>query len=64
MLQGIPFPDQEANAIDVVIQYAINELGFKVDEIVMFAWSIGGFPATWAAMNYPELKAVVCFSFL
>ncbi|KAG1663941.1 Protein ABHD16A [Nymphon striatum] len=56
---GIPFPDQDANAVDVVIQLAINKLGFMPKKIVMFAWSIGGYPATWAAMNYPDLKAVI-----
>ncbi|KAK9882835.1 hypothetical protein WA026_023450 [Henosepilachna vigintioctopunctata] len=56
---GIPYPSQEQNAIDAVMQFAINKLGFKVENIVIFAWSIGGFTATWAAMNYPDIKGLV-----
>lgn len=50
---GLPYPAQEHNAIDAVIQYAIQELGFEPEQIVMFGWSIGGYTATWAACNYP-----------
>lgn len=39
--QGLPFPEAEKNAMDVVIQYAINDLGFKPENIVLYAWSIG-----------------------
>ncbi|XP_068633580.1 phosphatidylserine lipase ABHD16A isoform X2 [Battus philenor] len=56
---GTPFPSQEQNAIDVVMQYAINELGFEIKNIVLFGWSIGGYTATWAAVTYPEVKALV-----
>lgn len=59
--KGKPYPTQEQNAIDVVMQFALNKLGFKIDNIVLFGWSIGGYTATWAAMNYPEVKGVVCF---
>lgn len=53
---GMPTPKQTAASIDVVIQYAIHKLGFTEDQIVIYAWSIGGFPATWAAANYPNIK--------
>ncbi|XP_064616388.1 phosphatidylserine lipase ABHD16A-like [Liolophura sinensis] len=56
---GVPFPENEQNAIDAVMQYAIHRLGFTPDNIVLFAWSIGGYPASWAAMNYPDVKGVV-----
>ncbi|KAH3691904.1 hypothetical protein DPMN_192446, partial [Dreissena polymorpha] len=56
---GIPFPDQEQHAIDAVMQYAIQKLGFTPDNIILYAWSIGGYPATWAAMNYPDVKHVI-----
>ncbi|KAG2468868.1 ABHGA protein, partial [Polypterus senegalus] len=56
---GVPFPQNEANAMDVVMQYALNELGFQLDDIIIYAWSIGGFTATWAAMSYPEVSALV-----
>ncbi|CAH0703201.1 unnamed protein product [Spodoptera exigua] len=50
---GLPYPSQEHNAIDAVMQYAINELGFRPEDIVLLGWSIGGYTATWAAVNYP-----------
>ncbi|XP_041081660.1 phosphatidylserine lipase ABHD16A, partial [Polyodon spathula] len=56
---GVPFPQNEANAMDVVVQYAIHKLGFELKDIVIYAWSIGGFTATWAAMSYPEVSALV-----
>ena len=57
--QGLPFPDQELNAMDVAIQFAVSKLGFRFSDIVIYAWSIGGFSATWAAMNYPDIKGLV-----
>ncbi|XP_023938649.1 phosphatidylserine lipase ABHD16A [Bicyclus anynana] len=56
---GLPFPRQEQNAVDAVIQYAIIELGFEVQNIVMYGWSIGAYPATWAAVRYPEIKGLI-----
>lgn len=41
------------------MQYAINSLGFTPDNIAGFAWSIGGYTASWVAMNYPDLKYIV-----
>lgn len=48
----MPYPSQEHNAIDAVVQYAIEELDFDPEQIVMFGWSIGGYSAAWAAVNY------------
>ncbi|XP_063633054.1 phosphatidylserine lipase ABHD16A [Cydia splendana] len=56
---GLPYPPQEQNAMDAVMRYAINELGFEPKQIVLYGWSIGGYAATWAAVNYPEVKALV-----
>ncbi|CAG5124162.1 unnamed protein product [Candidula unifasciata] len=56
---GVPFPEQEQRAIDVVIQYAIHKLGFSPDNIALFAWSIGGYTASWAAKSYPDIQFVV-----
>ncbi|KAM8870237.1 phosphatidylserine lipase ABHD16A [Spinachia spinachia] len=56
---GVPFPQNEANAMDVVIQFAIHKLGFKITDIVIYAWSIGGFTASWAVMSYPEIQSIV-----
>ncbi|XP_061298298.1 phosphatidylserine lipase ABHD16A [Pezoporus flaviventris] len=56
---GVPLPQSEANAMDVVVRFALQELRFPPRSIVIYAWSIGGFTATWAAMSYPELGALV-----
>ncbi|KAK7505112.1 hypothetical protein BaRGS_00003682 [Batillaria attramentaria] len=56
---GIPMPEAEQNAVDAVMQYAIHRLGFPPDRIILFAWSIGGYSASWAAMNYPDVKFVI-----
>ncbi|XP_057289724.1 phosphatidylserine lipase ABHD16A-like isoform X1 [Hydractinia symbiolongicarpus] len=56
---GLPFPNSEEHAIDVVVQYAVTRLGFRVDNIIMFAWSIGGYTAAYAAMMYPDIKALI-----
>uniref|UniRef100_A0A9L0RCU0 Phosphatidylserine lipase ABHD16A n=2 Tax=Equus TaxID=9789 RepID=A0A9L0RCU0_HORSE len=57
--KGVPFPQNEANAMDVVVQFAIHRLGFQPQDIIIYAWSIGGFTATWAAMSYPDISAVI-----
>ena len=41
------------------MQYATHRLGFKEDKIILFAWSIGGYSAAFAALNYPNVRAVV-----
>ncbi|KAL5011974.1 hypothetical protein ScPMuIL_010525 [Solemya velum] len=56
---GVPFPPSIQCGIDTVMQYAIHQLGFTPDNIILFAWSIGGYPNLWAAMNYPEIKSVI-----
>uniref|UniRef100_A0A672HNS5 Uncharacterized protein n=1 Tax=Salarias fasciatus TaxID=181472 RepID=A0A672HNS5_SALFA len=56
---GVPFPQNEANAMDAVIQFAIHKLGFQLSDIVVYAWSIGGFTASWAVMSYPEIQSLV-----
>jgi len=56
---GTPYPAQETMAVDAVMQFAINKLGFKVENILVFGWSIGGYTATWLGMNYPDVKGLV-----
>ncbi|KAM9805480.1 phosphatidylserine lipase ABHD16A isoform X1 [Syngnathus typhle] len=56
---GVPLPQNEANAMDAVIQFAVHKLRFPLCNIVIYAWSIGGFTASWAAMSYPEIQSVV-----
>eukprot|EP00731_Ephydatia_muelleri_P024388 Em0016g659a len=56
---GLPFPSQEASAIDVVVRYAATKLGFALDDIIMYGWSIGGFTCSCAAASYPDIGAVI-----
>ncbi|XP_046924915.1 protein ABHD16B [Lynx rufus] len=56
---GAPFPQHDANAVDVVVKYALHRLRFPPAHVVVYGWSIGGFTATWATMTYPELGALV-----
>lgn len=59
----MPYPEQLTSAGDAVMQYAIS-LGFKVENIILFSWSIGGFAVSWLSNQYPEVKAIVmdaCF---
>ncbi|KAK5986291.1 Abhydrolase domain-containing protein 16A [Trichostrongylus colubriformis] len=56
---GLPFPNNTLAAADAVMQYAQSELGYREENIVLFGWSIGGYPASWLAANYPKVKAVI-----
>ncbi|VDM67473.1 unnamed protein product [Strongylus vulgaris] len=56
---GLPFPNNTLAAADAVMQYAQTVLGFREEEIVLFGWSIGGYPASWLAANYPKVKGII-----
>ncbi|XP_013106255.1 phosphatidylserine lipase ABHD16A isoform X2 [Stomoxys calcitrans] len=56
---GTPFPDQDKNAIEAVVQFAIYKLGFAVEDIILYGWSIGGYSTLWAASCFPDVKGVV-----
>lgn len=56
---GIPYPSQEVAAIDTVIKFATDKLGFQPKQIILYGWSIGGFTATWGAMRHPEVRGIV-----
>lgn len=55
----MPYPAQEQCAVDTVMQFAINKLKFKPENIVLFGWSIGGYSSSWLAMLYPDIKGLV-----
>ncbi|KAG8127716.1 putative HLA-B associated transcript 5 isoform CRA_b protein [Naja naja] len=37
---GVPLPQNEANAMDVVMQYAIHRLGFLPEDIILYACAV------------------------
>jgi hypothetical protein len=41
--------------MDVVVQFAIHRLGFQPQDIVIYAWSIGGF--TGICLPYSSLRS-------
>ena len=41
-------------------QFATNKLGFRLEDISVYGWSIGGFTASWVGMNYKGLGAMGC----
>lgn len=56
---GTPVPDEEVAAIDTVVKFAVHKLGFDLNKIIIYGWSIGGFTATWAAMRYPDIDGLI-----
>ncbi|XP_014277895.1 phosphatidylserine lipase ABHD16A [Halyomorpha halys] len=56
---GLPFVNDEEGAINTVMEFAINKLGFSPEQIILYGWSIGGFASSWAAEAYPNVRAVV-----
>lgn len=55
----MPYLEQEQNAMETVMQFAIKDLKFAPDHIILFGWSIGGYSTAWAASLYPDVKEVV-----
>ncbi|KAM7542663.1 hypothetical protein Aperf_G00000011098 [Anoplocephala perfoliata] len=56
---GMPFPEQEKNAVEAVVLFALHYLHFEPEDIRFFGWSIGGFSATWAAMHLPRAGGLI-----
>jgi len=56
---GVPYPPYVLNAAEAVFDYAVSELGFKEEEIILYGWSIGGFPSTHLARNHPKVKGLM-----
>ena len=56
---GLPFPDQVVSAADTVMKFAVDGLGFKTEDIMIFAWSIGGYPSSWMAQQYPDISGLI-----
>lgn len=56
---GEPYPVQEKNAADSVMQFAIESLGFQPENIILFGWSIGAYNSLWLASQYQSIKGVI-----
>ena len=58
--QGSASAVGEAEAVDAVMGFALaaaaeGGLGYRPADVVLLGWSIGGYSASWAAMNYPAV---------
>lgn len=56
---GEPFPSQDQNAVDALMQFAIQSLKFLPENIMVFGWSIGGYSSLWLASQYPNIRGVI-----
>lgn len=41
------------------MKFALDKLGFKQENIIVFAWSIGGYSGSYAAMQYADIKGLI-----
>lgn len=41
------------------MQFAIHQLGFLPENILLFGWSIGGYSSIYAATQYPDVRGVI-----
>lgn len=55
---GSPLPSQELHAADAVFQFALSQ-NFDPEDILVYGWSIGGFPTSFLAMKYPKIGGVI-----
>eukprot|EP00116_Pleurobrachia_bachei_P003608 sb/3463870/ len=56
---GIPFDTAEMNSIEAVYEYATTELGFSDHNIIVYGWSIGGFPTAYIAHAHPNISSAI-----
>jgi len=56
---GAPYPDQERDAVEAIMEFAIKSLGFREQDIIIMGWSIGGFTSSHAASLYPNVQGLV-----
>ncbi|XP_050535509.1 phosphatidylserine lipase ABHD16A [Daktulosphaira vitifoliae] len=56
---GVPYIEQEQNAAETVIEFAIKKLNFRPEDIILYGWSIGGFASTYLAKKFPDVHAVI-----
>ena len=55
----MPYPSNEKYAAEAIFDYATTVLGFREEDIVLYAWSIGGYPASYLAARHSKVKGLV-----
>lgn len=56
---GLPYPEQDKNAVEAVFQFATDKLGFSPSQIILHGWSIGAFSTLTLAARYDNVKGLV-----
>jgi pimeloyl-ACP methyl ester carboxylesterase len=56
--EGYPSQDNLRETVDISMKYLL-ENGYTPSNIIVFGYSLGGYPAVYAAGAYPDLKEVV-----
>ena len=56
---GKPTDWHDANAAEAVYKYAIDVLEFSPSKIILYGWSIGGFPTCYLANSHPNVGGVI-----
>ena len=56
---GMPYPHLDQEAVTAVVQYAVEELKYPLESIMLYGWSIGGYSASYAAASFPKIKALI-----
>lgn len=56
---GKPTPDEIVSAADTVMKFAIEKLNFKIENILIFGHSLGGYPASYLAKKCPKIAGLI-----
>ena len=56
---GMPYPHLDQEAVTAVVQYAVEELKYPLESVMLYGWSIGGYSASYAAASFPKIKAMI-----
>eukprot|EP01134_Creolimax_fragrantissima_P001163 CFRG1163T1 len=57
--EGMPYPENDAGAVASIIEFALVQLGWDESDIIIYAWSIGGYSASRAVSEYPRVKGLI-----
>lgn len=56
---GAPYPDQDKNAAEAVLEFATNHLNFSAQNIILYGWSIGAFSTLNLAGRHDTVRGVI-----
>lgn len=56
---GAPYPVQDRNAVEAVMQFAMHQLHFEPKDIILYGWSIGAFSTLSLAIQHTNVKGLI-----